>query len=55
MLVILGSDYHKEHVLKELEIYSKFVSKGSYIIVKDTNINGHPVLPDFGPGSMKLL
>lgn len=38
ILVVLDSNHSEEHVLKELEIYSKIVSKNSYIIVLDTVI-----------------
>lgn len=55
VLVILDSDHHRDNVIKELRIYNKFVHKGGYIIVEDTNINGHPVRPEFGPGPMEAV
>lgn len=42
VLVILDSHHTYEHVYKELELYSPFVGKGSYIIVMDTGIEDAP-------------
>ena len=40
VMVILDSDHSYEHVLSECNEYSKFVSKGSYLVVADTFV-GH--------------
>jgi len=52
VLVLLDSAHTGNHVLSELNIYSKFVTKGSYLICEDTNLNSNPIRtpePDGGP------
>jgi len=49
-MVILDSDHHMEHKLKEMELYGKLMRPGDYIIVEDSCFDDYPAWPEFGPG-----
>jgi cephalosporin hydroxylase len=57
VMVILDSDHSKAHVSKELDAYHSFVTKGCYLVVEDSNLNGHPIYTGWGngPGPMEAI
>ncbi len=55
VFVTLDSDHSMQHVLSEIHAYAPLVSRGDYLIVEDTHMDGVPTQPNFGPGPMAAV
>jgi len=54
-LVILGSMSTAPRLIREFDGYAPLVRPGSYVVVENTIVNGHPVWPGFGPGPAEAV
>jgi cephalosporin hydroxylase len=52
---ILDSNHNKPHVLAEMKLLRPLLRSGDYLVVEDSNINGHPVNPGWGPGPYEAI
>jgi cephalosporin hydroxylase len=56
VMVDLDSDHSAAHVQRELELLAPLVSEDCYLVVEDTNLNGHPITSwPYGDGPMEAL
>jgi cephalosporin hydroxylase len=54
-LVVLGSRTDVARTTQQFERYASLVPVGSFVVVEDTLVNGHPVWPGFGPGPHEAI
>ncbi len=54
-VVLLGSCADRATTVREFEAYASLVPVGSYVVVTDTIVNGHPVWPAFGAGPTEAV
>jgi cephalosporin hydroxylase len=52
---ILDSNHTKEHVLSEMISLRDVLQPDDYVIVEDSNINGHPVARNWGEGPFEAM
>jgi cephalosporin hydroxylase len=55
VFAILDSDHSNTHVLGELKMLRSVLVTGDYVIVEDSNVNGHPVVPGWGAGPFEAI
>lgn len=55
VFAILDSDHSRDHVLAEMKLIRPLLRAGDYLLVEDGCVNGHPVMPGYGPGPYEAV
>ncbi len=55
IFAILDSNHERDHVLAEMKLLRPLLASGDYLLVEDSCVNGHPVLPGWGPGPYEAI
>ena len=55
VIVLLDSDHSRKHVLAEMKAYAPLVTVGSYMIVQDGILSGHPVKDEMTGGPWEAI
>lgn len=55
VFAILDSDHSKGHVLAEMVSLREVLTSGDYLVVEDSQFNGHPVVRSHGPGPYEAI
>lgn len=55
VFAILDSDHSQAHVLGEMKLLRPVLTQGDYVVVEDSNVNGHPVYVFHGPGPFEAM
>lgn len=55
IFAILDSDHSMDHVLAEMKLLRPLLCAGDYLVVEDSDINGHPLMPGWGPGPYEAI
>jgi cephalosporin hydroxylase len=55
VFAILDSDHTRDHVLAEMKLLRPLLLRGDYLVVEDSNLNGHPIMPGWGAGPFEAI
>jgi cephalosporin hydroxylase len=55
VVVLLDSNHSRDHVLAEMRAYAPIVNVGSYMIVQDGILGGHPIKEQMNGGPWEAI